>query len=60
MTAQASVLYDAPGPKARTRSRVISVVGVLAIAALLGWVIYRLAIPQVAANGCLLYTSRCV
>ncbi len=51
MTAQASVLYDAPGPKARTRSRVISVVGVLAIAALLGWVIYRLAIPQVAANG---------
>lgn len=51
MTAQASVLYDAPGPKARTRSRVISVVGVLAIATLLGWVIYRLAIPQVAANG---------
>lgn len=51
MTAQASVLYDAPGPKARTRSRVISVVGVLAIAALLGWVVYRLAIPQVAANG---------
>ena len=51
MTAQASVLYDAPGPKARSRSRVISVVGVLAIAALLGWVIYRLAIPQVAANG---------
>ena len=51
MTAQASVLYDAPGPKARARSRVISVVGVLAIAALLGWVIYRLAIPQVAANG---------
>ena len=51
MTTQASVLYDAPGPKARTRSRVISVVGVLAIAALLGWVIYRLAIPQVAANG---------
>ena len=39
MTAQASVLYDAPGPKARARSRVISVVGVLAIAALLGWVI---------------------
>ena len=51
MTAQASVLYDAPGPTARARSRVISVVGVLAIAALLGWVIYRLAIPQVAANG---------
>lgn len=51
MTAQASVLYDAPGPKARLRSRVISVVGVLAIAAMLGWVVYRLSIPQVAANG---------
>ncbi len=51
MTAQATVLYDAPGPKARTRSRVISVVGVIALAALLGWVIYRLAIPQIAANG---------
>jgi len=51
MTAQATVLYDAPGPKARVRSRVISVVGVLALVALLGWVVYRLAIPQVAANG---------
>lgn len=51
MTAQATVLYDAPGPKARTRSRIISVVGVLALVALLGWVVYRLAIPQVAANG---------
>lgn len=51
MTAQATVLYDAPGPKARNRSRLISVVGVLALLALLGWVVYRLAIPQVAANG---------
>lgn len=51
MTAQATVLYDAPGPKARARSRVISVVGVLALLALLGWVVYRLAIPQVAVNG---------
>ena len=47
----ATVLYDAPGPKARTRSRIISVVGVLALAALLGWVIWRLAQPQVAVNG---------
>lgn len=51
MTAQATVLYDAPGPKARSRSRLLSVVGALALAALIGWVIYRLAIPQVAANG---------
>lgn len=51
MTAQATVLYDAPGPKARTRSRIISIVGVLALIALLGWVVYRLAIPQIAANG---------
>ena len=51
MTAQATVLYDAPGPKARQRSVIISVVGIVAILALLGWVIYRLSIPQVAANG---------
>ncbi len=51
MTAQATVLYDAPGPRARARSRVISVVGVLVLAALIAWVIYRLSIPQVAANG---------
>lgn len=48
---QATVLYDAPGPKARRRSRIISVVGVIILAALLGWVIWRLAQPQVAVNG---------
>jgi len=48
---QATVLYDAPGPKARARSRLISVVGILALVALLGWVVYRLALPQVAVNG---------
>lgn len=51
MTAQATVLYDAPGPKARARSRVISVVGVVLVLSLLAWVLYRLAIPQVAVNG---------
>jgi glutamate transport system permease protein len=51
MSAQATVLYDAPGPKARARSRVISVVGAVALAGLLAWVFYRLSIPQVAANG---------
>lgn len=48
---QATVLYDAPGPKARRRSRVISVVGLLGLAALLGWVVWRLAQPQIAVNG---------
>ncbi|WP_427870009.1 amino acid ABC transporter permease [Leucobacter luti] len=48
---QSTVLYDAPGPKARARSRVISVVGIIAVLALLGWVIWRLAQPQVAVNG---------
>lgn len=51
MTAQASVLYDAPGPKARRNSVIISIVGIVAVAALLAWVIVRLAQPQVAVNG---------
>lgn len=51
MSAQATVLYDAPGPKARTRSRIISVVGIVALLGLLAWVIYRLSIPQISANG---------
>jgi glutamate transport system permease protein len=46
-----SVLYDAPGPKARTRSRVISVVGAIAIAGLLAWLIFALGAPKASANG---------
>ncbi len=37
-----SVLYDVPGPRARARHRMYSVVGGLAIAALLGYVGWRL------------------
>ncbi|RGE20731.1 amino acid ABC transporter permease [Leucobacter sp. wl10] len=48
---QATVLYDAPGPRARARSRTISIVGLLAVLGLLGWVTWRLAQPQVAVNG---------
>lgn len=48
---QATVLYDAPGPKALLRSRMISVVGVLLIIALVGWVGWQLYQPRVAANG---------
>lgn len=48
---QASVLYDAPGPKALIRSKVISVVGVLLILGFLAWVGWQLYQPRVAANG---------
>lgn len=48
---QATVLYDAPGPKALLRSRMISVVGVLLIIVLVGWVGWQLYQPRVAANG---------
>jgi glutamate transport system permease protein len=37
-----SVLYDIPGPRARARHRLYAVVGALAIAALLGYVGWRL------------------
>jgi glutamate transport system permease protein len=46
-----SVLFDAPGPKARLRARVISVVAVVAIAGLLAALIYTLAIPRTTAAG---------
>jgi glutamate transport system permease protein len=37
-----SVLYDVPGPKARLRYRLYGLVSILAVAALLGYVIYKL------------------
>ena len=46
-----SVLFDAPGPKARRRARILSIVGIIAIAALVAWIIYTLASPRVTANG---------
>ncbi|OLZ48583.1 amino acid ABC transporter permease [Amycolatopsis keratiniphila] len=36
-----SVLFDVPGPKARMRHRIYAVVGVLAIAAFIAFVVYR-------------------
>jgi glutamate transport system permease protein len=45
------VLFDAPGPKARSRSRLLSVIGGVAIAALLGWVVYTLAQPRESGAG---------
>jgi len=46
-----SVLYDAPGPKARARSRVISIVGVILVAGGLLWLILALGAPKPSANG---------
>ncbi|WP_433598060.1 amino acid ABC transporter permease [Nocardia sp. CA-135953] len=40
MSAGASVLFDAPGPRARIRNSIYSVVAVVAVVAL-GWVFYR-------------------
>lgn len=37
-----SVLYDVPGPRAIARNRILSVVTVVAVAAILGFIIYRL------------------
>lgn len=38
-----SVLYDAPGPNARVRNRIYSVVGSLLVLGLIGFSVYRLA-----------------
>ena len=38
-----SVLFDTPGPRARVRHRLLAVVGVLAIAAIIGFVVWRFA-----------------
>jgi len=46
-----TVLYDAPGPRARARSRMISIGGGVLILALLVWLILALGAPKVSANG---------
>jgi len=46
-----SVLYDAPGPKARRTSRIISVVGVVLVLALVAYLAYLLGRPRISANG---------
>lgn len=47
----ASVLYDAPGPKTRRRSRIISAVATAVIVILAGWFIFSLGQPRVTAGG---------
>ncbi|TFD78959.1 amino acid ABC transporter permease [Cryobacterium fucosi] len=46
-----SVLYDAPGPKARMRSRAISVVGIILIFGALVLLVLALGAPKTSANG---------
>ncbi|GED98171.1 amino acid ABC transporter permease [Gordonia crocea] len=43
MSAQATVLYDAPGPRARVRNAVIAVAFLLVMALVAAWVVARLA-----------------
>ncbi|MDQ1129056.1 amino acid ABC transporter permease [Microbacterium sp. SORGH_AS_0888] len=38
-----SVLYDAPGPRAIARNRILGVLTIIVVAAILGWVIWRFA-----------------
>ncbi|MEU9116966.1 amino acid ABC transporter permease [Streptomyces sp. NPDC048483] len=38
----AGVLYDVPGPKAKVRNRIYSVIGTLAVVALVGFIVLRL------------------
>ncbi|MFI6844133.1 amino acid ABC transporter permease [Kitasatospora sp. NBC_00085] len=42
MTAESSALYDIPGPRALARHRTYGLVALLAIAALIGWIVYML------------------
>ena len=46
-----SVLYDAPGPKARQRSRIISIVGLIVIIVGLIALAMALGAPKASANG---------
>lgn len=46
-----SVLYDAPGPKARRRSVMTSIVGTVVIVAILGWLVATLAAERTTVAG---------
>lgn len=45
-----SVLFDAPGPKARRRSLIYSIVALLIVAGVVVWVILTLAAPRVSSG----------
>ncbi|GAB3529997.1 amino acid ABC transporter permease [Arthrobacter monumenti] len=42
MSAQKNVLFDAPGPKSRSRIRIGNIIGALVIAAVIAWVLFGL------------------
>lgn len=42
MTVESSALYDIPGPRALARHRLYGAIALVAIAALLGWIVYML------------------
>jgi glutamate transport system permease protein len=46
-----SVLYDAPGPRAKRRARIISIVSAVLLGAGLAWLIFTLAAPRETAAG---------
>lgn len=43
MSAQTNVLFDLPGPKARSRHRLFAIVGAVVLLAILAWVLMRMA-----------------
>jgi glutamate transport system permease protein len=49
-----SVLYDVPGPIARRRARIASLMGLVVIAGGASWLIYTLAAPRTIAGGAVL------
>lgn len=46
----ASVLFDAPGPKARRRSRLISIVTLVVVVAVVGWGLWILSQPALSGG----------
>lgn len=46
-----TVLYDAPGPRARALSRTISIVSIVAVLAGVAWILLTLAAPRQGAGG---------
>ena len=49
-----SVLYDAPGPKARRLSRIVSVLAAVVVGGAVAWLLWALGQPRVTVNGAVL------
>ncbi|GAB3822434.1 amino acid ABC transporter permease [Tessaracoccus terricola] len=54
MSNKATVLYEAPGPRARLLSRAFSIVTAVVVVGGLAWFIYRLGQPRTTVNGAVL------